>query len=346
MKITKKIAIRIGIVFIMIALASVSFTQTIEERRAAARAKAEEGIKYLMDIMAKAEAEAKAQRALLPQRPPPNPDEVKASAEKQKYAFRRQIAPWLFDADGKPTAEGIAFFEDKNGRERAIAASKLPQIRPKINPKHLLHPPTIKQIKTSDNKTSTGADPLYLVNWYFVPLQNRTVFDLWLVNAPFNEWWEIYYASTLQPTAWNLVFIGPPDAVSENVQKFSVAVPGQPEQSYFQIFLNKDSDYDGVSDGYEVAILKIDPLNPDSDSTRDSDNNGQPDNLGLGGNGIADGDEDFDGDGLTTSYEIYLAVGLSQIVDNAFPAPVLTAFLWPIWWESLSNFDGYDSTCY
>ena len=87
-------------------------------------------------------------------------------------------------------------------------------------------------------------------------------------------------------------------------------------------------------------------MNPDSDSTRDSDNNGQPDNLGLGGNGIADGDEDFDGDGLTTSYEIYLAVGLSQIVDNAFPAPVLTAFLWPIWWESLSNFDGYDSTCY
>lgn len=33
-----------------------------------------------------------------------------------------------------------------------------------------------------------------------------------------------------------------------------------------------------------------------------------------------------------------LAVMWSMLTDNAFPAPVQTAYLWPIWWHALSNF--------
>lgn len=51
--------------------------------------------------------------------------------------------------------------------------------------------------------------------------------------------------------------------------------------------LAKDSDYDGAPDFYETEFLNTDPYNPDSD-----------------GNGICDGDEDFDKDGLTNAYEI------------------------------------------
>ena len=50
--------------------------------------------------------------------------------------------------------------------------------------------------------------------------------------------------------------------------------------------LDIDTDQDGVPDALEAA-LGLDPLNPDTN-----------------GNGILDGDEDPDGDGLTTRWEI------------------------------------------
>jgi hypothetical protein len=51
---------------------------------------------------------------------------------------------------------------------------------------------------------------------------------------------------------------------------------------------NPDTDGDGLPDGYEVFVLGTDPLLSDSDW-----------------NGVSDGDEDFDGDGLT-NYQEYL----------------------------------------
>lgn len=41
-----------------------------------------------------------------------------------------------------------------------------------------------------------------------------------------------------------------------------------------------------------------------------------------------------------------LAVMGSMLTDNAFPAPAQTAYLWPIWWNELSNFDGWSSSCF
>ncbi|NCC51306.1 MAG: hypothetical protein EOM20_08835 [Spartobacteria bacterium] len=58
------------------------------------------------------------------------------------------------------------------------------------------------------------------------------------------------------------------------------------DQGYFHAGLADDRDGDGLSDGFEVVVLKTDPSMQDSD-----------------GNGILDGDEDFDGDGKSNIEE-------------------------------------------
>jgi len=133
-----------------------------------------------------------------------------------------------------------------------------------------------------------------------------TVIDLWLIDAPENEWWNIFYAPVLKSTEWRPIFVGPPDFVFDNIQWFVLAIPGNPPEGYFHAFMHQDSDYDGIPDGYEAVVFKTDPNNPDSNSTRDADENGQPDYPNLAGNEIADGDEDFDGDGLSNLYELQL----------------------------------------
>lgn len=317
--------LRIGTAVMALALASASFAQNtstpltpeqLAERRVAARQRAEESIRYLNELMAKAQVEAEARRALLPPRPPLDPEADKLAREKQRYAKKRQLAPWLFGTDGLPNAKGREFFENKAGRQRALAASRLPGIRPKINPERLLGYRSTNShalpALVVEGPADGGDDPLYLTDWFFDAQQNVTWFELSLLNAPLNEWWEIYYAPVLQSAAWQLARVGPPDGVSGDLQVFYAAIPSQPQQAYFQIFLNKDSDYDGIPDGYEVAILKTDPLNPDSNSTRDADGNGAPDYPPLAGNNRADGDEDFDGDGLSTIYE--LGIGTDPLV--------------------------------
>src|SRR5690606_14993865 len=92
----------------------------------------------------------------------------------------------------------------------------------------------------------------------------------------------------------------------DNIQGFTFFFEGQPPEGYFTAFLHQDTDFDGISDGYEVMVFKTDPNNPDSNSSRDADENGQPDYSNLAGNEIADGDEDFDGDGLSNLYELQL----------------------------------------
>src|SRR5688572_22995833 len=273
--------------------ATVTSAQTIEERYAAAKQLAEEGIRFLSNGLAKAQVDAEALRASRPSKTAPSPEAVKVVREKQSYAARRELAPWLFDKDGLPNAKGREFFENKGGRDRALAASRLHGIRPKVNPERLLgHRSTHSNAMPAlavEGPADGGEAPLYLTQWFYDAQQNRTWFELLLVNAPLNEWWEVYHAPSLQPTAWRLARLGAPDGVSGDVQQFFVAVPGQPDQAYFQIFLNQDIDYDGIPDGYEVAILKTDPENPDSNA-----------------NAVADGDEDTDSDGLSNEYELRL----------------------------------------
>ncbi len=70
------------------------------------------------------------------------------------------------------------------------------------------------------------------------------------------------------------------------------------------MFLERDSDGDGLLDGLEATVFKTDPNNPDSAFLVDRTGDGQPDYPGRGGNNLVDGDEDLDGDGLSNLTEI------------------------------------------
>ncbi|WP_339252352.1 DUF3289 family protein [Paenibacillus sp. FSL P2-0136] len=67
------------------------------------------------------------------------------------------------------------------------------------------------------------------------------------------------------------------------------------EEHYGLSATSKDTDGDGLSDRDELLVLKLNPLEPDSDK-----------------NGTADGDEDYDKDGLTNLEELMLGTSLSS----------------------------------
>lgn len=261
----------------------------IDSNRAArAAAEGEKSAKYLTSLLQEATAQAEKMHPAGPAKPH---DPVAAEAARQ-LETKQRLAPWLF-VDGKPTEEGKIFLENKEGFERAVTAAKA---TPKVDFGKSLRSSAKSSAGSTLLRGGGGNSPLSsenarlkIVDWAYQTQFNRTVFRLWLIDAPLNEWWDIFRAPTLSPNAWVTSRIGPPDAVSGNIQQFFVAAPGQPQQTYFQIFLDQDVDFDGIPDGFEVAQFKTNPLNPDSNS-----------------NGIADGDEDADGDGLSNIYELSL----------------------------------------
>lgn len=70
--------------------------------------------------------------------------------------------------------------------------------------------------------------------------------------------------------------------------------------------LEADTDDDGIWDSEEVMVVFMDPLDPDSDSAETSTNES--------GNGVLDGNEDLDRDGLNNSEE--LAIGTSPVSND------------------------------
>ena len=71
--------------------------------------------------------------------------------------------------------------------------------------------------------------------------------------------------------------------------------------------LNEDTDYDGVSDGYELEVIETNPLSNDSDGDNIYDN--EEEELGLDpldpdmdNDGLVDG-EDIDGDGIINFFD-------------------------------------------
>lgn len=224
---------------------------------------------------------------------PPAPSDPSA----RWLAKKRELAPQLF-ADGKLKPEAEAMFT--KGKEAAFAKVKnrksplrpkvdafdpQPRVRSQISQAGLLGGPQGAygpqysrnprlEIVAVDDKSSPG--------WTYV--------ELWLIDGPQDVWWDVFRAPTLQPNAWTPLYSGPPAFAFDNIQVFPFLIPGQSAESYFQVFLHQDSDFDGLPDGYEVCIFKTDPNNPDSASTRDADGDGQPDYPHLAGNRVADGD--------------------------------------------------------
>jgi len=107
MKTKVRTTIRIGTAVIVLVLASASFAQTIEERRASARQRAEEAVRFLNEQMAQAQAEAEARAAA---RPPVDRAAAQRAAEATAQAkqlwIQREIVPWLAEpiprVDGQP----------------------------------------------------------------------------------------------------------------------------------------------------------------------------------------------------------------------------------------------------
>lgn len=121
--------IRIGTALVTLALASASFAQTIEERRAAARQRAEEALRFLNEQMAKAQAEAAARAAA---RPPTDPVAAQRAAEaaaqaKQEW-LQREIVPWL-QIDERAEDGTVIDAPAREARQRAKLDSLAAELR-------------------------------------------------------------------------------------------------------------------------------------------------------------------------------------------------------------------------
>lgn len=144
-----------------------------------------------------------------------------------------------------------------------------------------------------------------------------TIYELWVTDAPLDNWFEIYSTEQLDPNGWWLAHFGPPaEGYGTSLQKYFVVAPGQPDQSYFHALSFQDSDGDGLTDGMEIAVFKSNPHNPDSVFLRDDDGDGLPDIPNAQANWIVDGDEDFDRDGLSNLKE--LQMGTDPLVPQNY----------------------------
>ncbi len=234
-----------------------------------------------------------------------------------------RLAPQLYvDGKLKPEAEAMC----NKARENALARTKKPAARPKVDvfdPRLTARNQNVQAElrdgpENGNGPLDNGNPRLELVQVDSEGFPGWTVIDLWLIDAPLGEWWNIFYAPVLKSTDWRPILVGPPDFTFDNVQWFVLAIPGSPPEGYFHAFMHQDVDRDGIPDGYEVMLFKTDPNNPDSDSTRDADGDGQPDFPNRANNWVVDGDEDFDGDGLSNLKE--LQIGTDPFVAEDYDA--------------------------
>ena len=107
---------------------------------------------------------------------------------------------------------------------------------------------------------------------------------LTLSNAAPGEAYDVFFTPTLNiGFYWRLHFRG-----TTNQTEFDVAKPETPN-GFFVVGAAKDTDEDGLTDGYEALVTHT--------------TNGQPVYSTFA---VADGDKDFDGDGLTNAEEFSL----------------------------------------
>jgi hypothetical protein len=254
---------------------------------------------------------------------PPEPYD----SQKRWLGIKQRLAPQLF-SDGKLKPEAETMFAKAKETALAKVKEKKALLPPKVdalNPRLLSQNHSTQSIQRGGSEggngpLDSGSPRLELVQADSLSLPGWTIVDLWLIDGPQGEMWEIFHAPILKSTAWRPIYVGAAHYAFDNIQGFTFFFEGQPPEGYFTAFLQQDSDFDGISDGYEVMLFKTAPTNPDSNSTRDADENGQPDYTNLGANEIADGDEDFDSDGLSNLHELQLGtdpfVAQNSAVDS------------------------------
>jgi hypothetical protein len=256
---------------------------------------------------------------------PPEP----IDPQKQWVEIKRKLAPWMTEDQLRATPAKTAALEVAQRRVTIKG-----EFVPKVDPTQLRA--ETKKRATAQSKSGGFDDPipmggggggnepesgggiptLHLVEVYFDP-QGFTRYTLWGTDAPTDEWFELYFADELNPNHWVLGHSGLSDGgFGTSVQEYFIFANGHPQQGFFRMFPFQDSDGDGLTNGMEVAVFKGDPNDSDSAFLRDGDENGQPDFPNRQDNGIVDGDEDFDGDGLSNLKE--LQMGTDPLVPQNY----------------------------
>jgi hypothetical protein len=253
---------------------------------------------------------------------------VPVDPDAQWIGIKRQLAPWMTEEQlrAKP-AETPAI-----QAARRMAMSKGAFV-PKVDPIQLRIETQKKAAMKSqaamlrdsgeganemEEDSGGGIPTLHFISFLYGSL-GYTEYVLWVTDAPPDEWFEIYFADELNPNHWQLAHLGPPEfGFGTSVQQYFVYAYGHPPMGFFRMFPFQDSDSDGISDGMEVALFKSDPNNPDSAFLRDQDGDGQPDLPDAADNYITDGDEDFDGDGLSNLKELQL--GTNPLIPQDYSA--------------------------
>ncbi len=268
---------------------------------------------------------------LLPKR---TPEEIHAAKEERVLARKRALAPWMSEEQLRakpPLTEALVMAQRRASREFRHLG-----LMPKWNPL----PATDRAAAPAKNAGSDsvnllggnlepmdggGVQPLdgppppqprlELIDIEYFPSSDTTTYQLWITDAPLDQWFSLYWSPAVTGAPWYPVHYGQPEeGLGTSIQKYFVVLPGDPgTQGFFQAFAEVDSDGDGLLDGMEVTLFKSDPNDPDSAFLTDLDFDGQPDFSGQAVNFRADGDEDLDGDGLSNLKEL-------QIGTNPFVA--------------------------
>lgn len=266
-------------------------------------------------------------------RRPKNPKPV--DPQMQWVEVKRRLAPWMTEEQLRESSPPKTPALEIAQRRATFKGGFVP----KVDPAQLLAE-TKKQAAVQSKSAgfngpmpmNAGIPTLHLAGIDFTG-PSTTLYELWVTDAPTDQWFEIYFEDELNPNRWVLASSGPPlIGYGTSLQRYFLQVYGHPPQGFFRMFPLQDSDGDGLSDGMEIAVFKSDPNDPDSGFQRDDDGDGQPDLPSSGGNYIADGDEDFDGDQMSNLKE--LQMGINPLVAQNNLADTDSDGL-PDWTENL-----------
>ncbi len=173
-----------------------------------------------------------------------------ATKESQVLARKRALAPWLSDEKlraGPPlTPNTIAAQRRASIEFRKLALwPKLPAARVASNLAAAKKGPSGSSgggIEPNGGGEGGGGDTpnpkLHLITFAYYPQLDLTEYELWITDAPLEEWFTLFNAPLVVGAPWTPVHFGPPALdLGTSLQRYFVLRPGPPgDQGYFQCF--------------------------------------------------------------------------------------------------------------